>query len=202
MRKLGFLLVVGMASGLLGHWLIISRQVKTSEFMNDSLKCHMQVWFNQSIEKVSGRPWPRYADGRPLEMTMTDDPCETILHLPSGRTLDLRSKSTAMNQDGNIVTLVSILPLPSLVDFKTAVKKLEEISREIGVRDAAYYETIHAWLLKPAVRKPFGPKYRTGANIERGVDIFVKLEPNRPEGEPDDGWFFAIDFTKELEPRR
>lgn len=174
---------------------------KGHTFMSQSIKCSMQVWINQSVDKVSGRPWPRYDDGKPLEMTMTDDPCETILHLPSGKTLDLQSKSTTLNQDHGIVTLVSVLPLPSLVDFRTAVAKLEQMAHAIGIQDAHFYETIHVWLQKPPSRNPFGPKYRTGASLEEGVDVFVKVEPHQPEDEPDDGWFVAVDFERALKKR-
>lgn len=161
-------------------------------FTNQNAKCSMQVWINQSIDRVSGRPWPRYDDGRPLGMTTTDGPCETTLHLPDGRTLNLHSKSTTLEQDRGIVTAVITLPLFTLVDFKTAVAKAQALSHRIGVNDPKFYETILAWGSKAPTTDSLGfpTKYMVRAILESSVDFYVELKQDWKQ----EGWFISLDF--------
>jgi hypothetical protein len=148
----------------------------------------IQVWMNQSIDKVSGRPWPRYDDGRPLGMTMTDEPWETVLHLPSGRTLRLQSKSTTLDQETGVVTSVITLPLFNLVDFKTAVTKAEEISRELNIQDPKVHQTMAEWLEKPSQ----GVKYSVRTNLESSVNLYIEVKQHPREN----GWLIALDFER------
>jgi len=122
-------------------------------------------------------------------MTMTDEPWETVLHLPSGRTLTLQSKSTTLDQESGIVTSVITLPLFSLVDFKTAATRAQEISRDLGVQDPKLYQAMRAWLEKP----PRHEKYSVRTKLEPSVNLYVEVKPHPREN----GWFIALDFERD-----
>lgn len=190
MHKIDFRFLASMITFLLV--LTSSCNQKGRTIMSQTTKCSMQVWINQSVEKVSGRPWPRYDDGKPLEMTTTSEPCETTLHLPDGRALDLQSKSTTLEQDQGIVTAVITLPLFSLVDFKTAIAKAHEVSQDIGVRDPKFYETIAAWGARAPTTDAFAPKYMVRTNLEPSVNLYLELKHHPTQ----EGWFVSLDFER------
>jgi hypothetical protein len=159
----------------------------------------MDVWINQSVEKVAGRPWPHAKDGEPLGMTAVEQPCEVVLHLPSANTLRLKSKQTVLQQERGIVTSVSVLPLDELVDFGTAIVKAEEIARQHGIQERKFYEVISHWRDAPPNRDPFAPKYMARTAVEPGINLYVNLKPSSGEA----GWFIALDFQRAaVSPRR
>jgi hypothetical protein len=157
----------------------------------------IDVWMNQSLENVTGKPWPRAkAGGAPLGMTAVEQPCEVALHLPSTRTLNLRSRQTTLQQERGIVTLVSVLPLDELVEFETAIAKAEEIARQQNIQDRKFQETLSHWRDAPPNRDPFGPKYMARVAIEPGVNMYVFIKPSAVAN----GWFIALEFQKAAGP--
>jgi hypothetical protein len=125
-------------------------------------------------------------------MTTIEQPCDTFLHLPSGRVVRLHSKTTTLQQERGIVTLVSVLPLSTLVPFEVAIAKVEEIAREQGVQDRRFYDTVAEWRSDSGLRNSSTSKYEARAILEPQVNLYAKVRPHPTET----GWFIAIDLQR------
>lgn len=104
------------------------------------------------------------------------------------------SKSTILEQDQGIVTAGITLPLFTLVDFKVliAVAKAQEISRNIGIKDPKFYETISTWGNQAPNSDAFAPKYMMRTNLEPSVNLYLELKHQSTE----EGWFVSLDFER------
>jgi hypothetical protein len=156
----------------------------------------IDVWMNESVEKMTGKRWPRARDGDPLGMTAVEQPAEIVVHLPGTTALRFRSKHTVLQQERGMVTLVSVLPLDKAVDFQTAITKAEEISRGHGVTDKRFHETILHWRDAPPERGPFAPKYTARTAMGSRVNLYVDIRPA-----DDDGWLIALELQKNASAR-
>jgi hypothetical protein len=151
----------------------------------------VDLWMNQAVEKMTRRPWPRSDDGQPLGMTAIQQPCELTLHLPSTKTLRLTSKQTILQQEGGIVTLVSVLPLEAPLDFGSALAKAQETARKLEISDRKLLERLSHWS-NPSDGNKSDPKYMARARVEPGVNLYVKMLPTND----DTGWFIALEFHR------
>jgi hypothetical protein len=189
MQLLRLIAVLTLGTVLVGFW------NSGESSMVQTGKCSVEVWLNRKVEHVSGLTWPNNARGEPRRVTMVEQPCECVLHLPSGRMLRLPSKNTTLQQRGGYVKLVAVLPLQELVDFSTAVNVAEHLVREYKLGNARTFERIDGWRAAPPNDDPFGPGYLANIPIEDGVELALELRAH-----DSNGWFVALDFQGE-EPR-
>ena len=157
----------------------------------------LDVWMNQSLQRIIGRSWPLTKTGVPAGMTTVPQPCTVRLHLPSARTLQLEATQLILQQEEGIVTLVSVLPLHEAVDFGTAIGRAEEITRGLGLQDRKFFETMEHWRDAPPSAELFDPKYMVRVAVESGVNLYVRIKPTSDQSR----WFIALEFHKAAAPR-
>ena len=180
---LGGSLVVGLA-----------RYDKVRKAMMETKLPVIEVWLMDSTDRVKGRPWPTYDDGRPLEITAVEEPFELVLHLPSGREIRMRAKAATFEQDNGVVSQVSPLPLMGLVEFRDAVAEAKRIAADLRVdTDPQLRARLMEWQgQNPEADMFSNPVYMARAQLETGVLLYIEIKPH-PNG---DGWYVIVDFTR------
>jgi hypothetical protein len=93
----------------------------------------IQVWLDQSVEKVKGITWP--TEGKKLaESCIIRTDADIVLHFSSGRKFSTFSKATFLDQKNGVVSRATITPLSEAVSFVEALAKVEAFTEEFGVK--------------------------------------------------------------------
>jgi len=141
------------------------------------------------VGQVAGYTWPVSTDGKPLAMAVIESPRRVSVELPNGRRVEFDSVNTTILQDKGRITLVSVLPLDSAVEFPTAVRCVDAIARDQEIGSWRFFEELKAWLKAPPNPEPGRPQYRARAKLGDGIDFDAIIRP-RLAG---DGWFVVIE---------
>lgn len=153
----------------------------------------IEVWLSEPIGRVKGRPWPLHSDGRPLEITAVEEPCQVVVYLGSGRALRTRAKTVTIEQENGVVTQVSPLPLPDVVEFPEAVAEVDRLAEAWGVaRDPQLRERLDEWRAERPEPDIFGKTYLTGAKLETGALVYFGIRPHTSGR----GWYVVVDITR------
>lgn len=167
--------------------------IKGNLAMADGLGCKTEVWINESIERVSGKRWPRASDGTPLSMRAIEEVCEIVLHLPTKGSWAIASKQTIMQQQRNFVTVVAVLPFAGTLNFASALAAADNFVAAHQIRDIRFLERLANWRTAPPNKSPFGSGYRAITQIDKGVDLVLELKYQASR----DAWFLSIELDGE-----
>jgi len=153
----------------------------------------IEVWLLEPIDRVKGRTWPRYSDGRPLEMTAQEDPCEVIVHLPSGRVISLTAKAAKLDQDKGVVIRVSLLPLMELVPFRTAAAAVKRIAADLRINPGdPLWQTLEEWQKQNPDPDVYSSRvYMAKTKLEKGVLLYLAIKVHSERG-----WYVVVDLTR------
>jgi hypothetical protein len=152
----------------------------------------VEVSFGKNISLFKAKKWPTYTDGRLFETTLIQEPCELVIHLPSGKDLNFEVRNADLQQENSIINNIKIRMPVEPLDYQEAIKRLDEqYSRLTKTRDPDFSKAVEEW--KKRVPTPGWPEtHMTRVHLEEHVELELGIQSVKHKGV--DKWEFFLTF--------
>jgi hypothetical protein len=153
---------------------------------------HVEVSLGKSISLIEARKWPTHSDGRLFEAMLIQEPCDLVIHLPSGIKLNFEVRNADLHQENSVVSDVKVrMPIEPL-DYGEAITRLDDMySRLAKARDPQFSKKIESWRENPPT--PGWPQSNmTRVNFENNVELELGIETVYYKGA--DKWAYFLTF--------
>ncbi|MFN4261943.1 MAG: hypothetical protein ACK4RK_21900 [Gemmataceae bacterium] len=151
----------------------------------------IEVWINDSINKLKGMQWKREPDGQPFRIAARDRSCNVVVHFPSGQSYKIWTNTLFLGRKDETVSLIQIVPLKRRVTFIESVHTMQQIMTDLQVRENPKIPVPVNELAKIKPREDIPALYATGGRIEKSIGARVVTNYDQTLK----GWYVVLDIT-------
>lgn len=152
----------------------------------------VEVSLGKSISLIETQKWPTHRDGRLFGAMLIQEPCDLIIHLPSGNKLNFEVRNADLHQENSVVSDIKVrMPIEPL-DYREAITHLDNLYSKLAkARDPEFSKTVDNWRENPPA--PGWPQSKmTRVNFENDVDLELGIETVYYKGA--DKWAVFLTF--------